>query len=251
MPPVVCNPLGDQQVGSSQNGLSGDLYYVPGTASSTEKASFTRLDKFFTDGVKANLTLVLSQLNVPTRAWTDGFAIGDGEYLEDGSGAKLQERFALRLSTQVQLGASDAPGLYQFATLSDDGSRVTVGSPGESASLDSVLINASGEQATRMNCASSAVSLAAGEKRPMRVEYFQGPREHIALVLMWRKVGSTSGSALADPLCGVAGSDKFFRNGVGTSDYQALLSRGWKVLAPGNFQLSTEAPENTCNDAPK
>ena len=82
---------------------------------------------------------------------------------------------------------------------------------------------------------------------PLELDYYQGPRYHISLVVMWRP---WNGSA-DDPSCGKQGNGMFFNSQVDPpapqAAYNALLSRGWKVVSTPHYRL--EAPtQNPCNE---
>jgi hypothetical protein len=90
----------------------------------------------------------------------------------------------------------------------------------------------------------------------MKLDYFQGPRYNIALMLLWREIpscganGRDTGADLYDEACDQAGNDTFFiweNNPVTpTNLWLGMLSRGWKVLSPENYVLPS-APGVTTN----
>ncbi|MEQ1875261.1 MAG: hypothetical protein ABL958_01355, partial [Bdellovibrionia bacterium] len=113
-------------------------------------------------------------------------------------------------------------------------------------------INGDGYNSSRMHCGSGPVRFDAATKMNMRLEYFQGPPTHIALVMMWRP---WNGSA-SDPMCGKQGGDvggdsnNYFWDTTkvpsqATANYQALLNRGWRPLESSNFVLP-EGYTNPC-----
>lgn len=74
--------------------------------------------------------------------------------------------------------------------------------------------------------------------------YFERPRYHIALTLMWRKVDGRSGS-LAERECNAEGHEYFFTPATKTvaavpkAPYLGMLDRGWRPLKAENFELSS------------
>ncbi|NJL25109.1 MAG: hypothetical protein HC902_07985 [Calothrix sp. SM1_5_4] len=88
------------------------------------------------------------------------------------------EWFALDLKGFFSLPADVVPGDYQFAFASDDGAILDLDGK--------TVLNHDGHHHTTWKCASQPVSLKAGDKLPMRIRYFQGPRVEIALQLFWR-----------------------------------------------------------------
>jgi hypothetical protein len=87
---------------------------------------------------------------------------------------------------------------------------------------------------------------------PIHVEYFQGPMVRIALSMFWRPQTDMS---TQEPFCGVEEADSFYFTDSGngapptpTSNYEALLSRGWQLIPATNYLLPTGVT-NTCTRA--
>jgi hypothetical protein len=197
---------------------------------------------FFTYGIRSNLKLYLNQVNVPTRSFSSGFVTTENQFLLDPQGNLLIENFALRLESELALAEGDAEGQYQLALLADDGARLHVfdlQSGGEE------IINIDGVHPTKLGCPSRSVQMTRGHSVPIQISYFQGPRYHISLVLMWRVTPPNAGEAL----CNASGNDLFFNSNVTPSAqkaaYEQLLSRGWKVVRPQNFLMPGEE-KNPC-----
>ena len=97
----------------------------------------------------------------------------------------------------------------------------------------------------------TACRIFTGARLPIAVDYYQGPRFHIALMVLWRKLPDANASSLADSACGLSGNDRFFNSNqspsVPSQTYLDLLSRGWSVVAPQNFLLPLNSPMNPCN----
>jgi hypothetical protein len=217
--------------------LVGEIYYL----NSSQQAAFKALNNktvnyFYSNGTVVNAILNLNQLFVTTREFSSGFPIGGGQYIKDNDGNVLTDYFAFKLKTVLKLDtAIDQAGWYQLATLSDDGTVISITpSPGASPKT---IINNDGDHSTRMGCSTEAIYLDASSRVAMDIKYYQGPRTEIALTMMWKKVSAENSSA--DSLCGVAGSSSFFgpspytdMTGLG---FGTLINRGWKVIAPANF----------------
>jgi hypothetical protein len=237
--PAACTPFEEGPSGpvTSENGLSAEIRIPPlsvlESGSSPGSSGWTNLDKFNSEGVKLEY---LNSLNVPTRAFSTGFPKTDGGNLLDSAGNTLFEWFQLKMKADFQLSASDVSGDYEFALLSDDGSRLSLGG--------NRLINYPSNTPTRLHCSNSSIFLNRTTRLPLEVEYFQGPRHHIALMLLWRKASATQ-----EPLCGSSGNAFFFDStqdpSAPTANYEGLLDRGWKVISPDHFFLQ-DGEQNPC-----
>ncbi|RYZ93200.1 MAG: hypothetical protein EOP06_01785 [Proteobacteria bacterium] len=235
--PLICDPFNMQAEGLCTGGLMGEIYYLTGSALQNFLSISPRtVDYFYTNGARANALLNLPNLNVPVRNFSEGFPTSTGRDLLDSNGQKLNEYFAFRLNTVAKLDPKlDLPGYYQFATISDDGSVVSLSSA-VGAPLKRLVEN-DGDHAVAMECSTTAIFVSDTSRLPMEVKYYQGPRTEIALMLLWKRVANPQSAA--DPFCGSAGATNFF--GPDFKDYSAkyqygqLLERGWRVMAPSNF----------------
>lgn len=221
-PPVICDPFNPSNIIDPKAGVEGTIHYSQSRLNSAECADPARCTSrdYIAKGTKVDAALFMSQIYVPTRNFADGFDVQGAGKLKDASGADLVEWFALDLSSHITLGAADADGMYQFATVSDDG--VTFTANGQDILVDE------GEHSPRLKCSDQIVPLKKGDLLPFRLTYFQGPRTQISLTLLWRKIDAQN---LAD--CG--SSDGYFTGQ--DSLPQGLTDRGWKVLKPENFKL--------------
>jgi len=236
---VVCNPLDPNPAPQTnyQKGIIADLFYrtsaMPRMYKSTDYVQFAQ---------KADQKIFLSDMNVPTRVFTEGFDNANGSVLKTDSGENLIEYFGLRMKTNLILNTTDLDGDYELALLSDDGTTLTLKSE-----VDEILIDNDGDHPTRMGCAARTIRMRQNVMVPVEVTYYQGPRYHIANVLMWRKI---SGDAGQDPLCGHSGNNLFYNPDNHSEPLQAvkdLESRGWKVLTPDNFLVSADKTDyNPC-----
>lgn len=239
---IVCDPLNGGQVTQKfyTNGIKAELYYR-----SSSMPRWYNAGAYVTSGTKSTQNIFLSDMNVPTRLFTEGFSTTQGQVLKDDQNNKLIEYFGLKMTTNIALTANDDEGDYEFASLSDDGAVLKIKS-GNSVTPDEVLIQNDGDHPTRMGCSNQTVRLTKNTMLPVEMTYYQGPRYHIANVLMFRK----SATAGQDPTCGVTGNETYFDYNNFSEPQQAftnLLARGWKVLMPENFRISVDgATYNPC-----
>lgn len=238
---TVCDPFANNPsyAGAGlDHGIVASLHYLR-----DDQPRYTNVFDYARYGESLEATLFLSELNVPTRRFDLGFVTQAGETLKNQRGDTLYEYFSLHLESQIQLTANQAEGAYQFALLSDDGSvmSVDVGNGFET------LVDNNGQHPTRFAGASHPVTLSRSQALPIQVEYNQGPRFHIALVLMWRPWPQAGG---ADAAFGSSGNDLFFNSAVVPSApqqaYRDLLARGWSVVPSANFKLPARIASNPC-----
>lgn len=236
---TVCDPLGGSSgSGSIRSGLKASLSFIPNGSTSM----YSDVESFFRRTTHVDADLYFNQLYVPTRAFDRGFVTQSGFTIQNQEGNTLYEFFGLNFESSIRLGSTDQPGLYQFAILSDDGSIMEID---EGNGFNTIVSN-DADHPTRMGCATRAVDFSSRDVRmPMKLAYYQGPRYHIALTLLWRKVNP--GQSLSDARCGQSGNGLFWDSTVDPSIAQdafiELLSRGWKVLGPDNYVI----PDNEHN----
>jgi hypothetical protein len=130
-------------------GLEGVIYHIKKNSKALPDLS----------KIKPRGKIYVSTLNVPLRNFTEGFP----------GVTKREEWFAIDYSGRFWI---DKPGLYRFALTSDDGSKLYID--------DQVVVDNDGIHAEITKFAS--IELAGGIHR-IRVQYFQGPRLQVALVL--------------------------------------------------------------------
>lgn len=247
-PKVVCDPFSSTQT-NTKPGIKAELFYLPPGAEPPNSVF-----KYFDIGTKLNADLYFSQVNTPTRNFIKGFPTSEGELLQDGNGNALLEYFALKLQSNIKLSDKDQEGYYQFALLADDGATLDLSIDGQNLRI----VDNDGTHSTKMGCASKTVKMSKGMKIPMTLSYYQGPRVRIALMLKWRFIAKTdaqlqnimNSKSLNDGECGKEGDNHFFNSDDPTSPETkasvGLTSRGWKTLAPENFELSESMTTVTC-----
>jgi hypothetical protein len=130
-------------------GLEGVVYHI-----SKRSKAIPDLSK-----IKSQGKIYVSALNIPLRDFTEGFP----------GVTKRQEWFAIDYRGRFWI---QKPGLYRFALTSDDGSRLDID--------DQTVVDNDGIHPALTK--SSSVELSGGIHR-IRVQYFQGPRLQVALVL--------------------------------------------------------------------
>jgi hypothetical protein len=130
-------------------GLEGVIYHIP-----KNSKTIPNLSK-----IKPQGKIYVSTLNVPLRDFTEGFP----------GVTKRQEWFAIDYTGRFWI---DKPGPYRFALTSDDGSRLYID--------DQMVVDNDGIHPA--DTKSGSVELAGGI-HGIRVQYFQGPRLQVALVL--------------------------------------------------------------------
>lgn len=234
--------------------MTGTLTYLPSTsplpqACANGNCSGLNVAAFASGAanvVTEPATLYLSDIDVPTENFTNGFPDSSGSLLTNESGSPLIEYFSLRLRTDLMLNQTDTAGDYQLAVLSDDGSILWIDPTGSGTFQE--LIDNDGARANTLGCAPTTVHLVPGVPLSVKLDYFQGPRYSIAFILMWRPV--TSSPIPSEPECGVEQNDGYYFDesttpSTPTSNYVDLLRRGWSVVPAANLYLPGTAT-NPC-----
>ena len=263
----TCNPLDDDDGGGpsqtlpADQGVRGMLYYLQ-----PDQPRYNRVADYLTYGTFAQaidsltnqlteIALYFNRIYIPTRPFDRGFTTVSGQQLQTPQGNTLFEYFAVRHEGRIQL-ANRSEGLYQMAVLSDDGAMVSM----DFGSGYQNIVSNDGDHPTRMGCATVPVALSSADKIPYILDYYQGPRYHISLILMWRPwpmsaADPTQPATVAeatDAFCGVQGNSFYFDSTqdppAPTANYNALLSRGWAPLDPENYLLPEESKPNPCNE---
>lgn len=238
---TVCNPMGGGSDPSSSQGLTAQLWWLnPG-----QKAAANTSD-LIARGTQSSQSLFFSQMDVPTRLFNTGFTSDSGTALKDDNGNTLIENFAIRFTSVLQLAPSQDEGAYEFAVLSDDG---TVMRLRDENGVYQPIVDSDGDHPTRMGCSTAVINMTHETQKLMQLDYYQGPRYEIALVVMMKKITpDANGKFPADSLCGATGNNTWFNPSTQkpTANYNALLSRGWQVLTKDNFQIPAQASFNPC-----
>jgi hypothetical protein len=232
-PATVCNPFGSGATAQAGDGIQGQMYYFNPNEISTYAPGVAQ--DFYDHGHLANANFYFNDFDVPTRAFDQGFQLDDGSLLATNDGTKLFENFAFKFKTSIQLPVGAGTKLKQFAIMSDDGSKLIVQDP--TTQVWNEIVNDDGIHASRLTCAGLPVQVGSDFSTPIELQYFQGPRYHIALVLLWR---DWDGNNQSDPWCGQSGNNLFFDSSTLPSTAQApwldLMTR-WEVVPSSVFHL--------------
>ena len=237
---MVCDPLSGGQTTQTNytKGIKASLHYSEANSPRLYKSTdYIQIAK------KSDQNIFLSDMNVPTRMFTEGFAPKMGATLNNDQGEKLIEFFGLKMQTNIVLADGDEEGIYEFALLSDDGTTMKIKSGSEDVE-DEVLINNDGDHPTQMGCSTRTVKMRRNVMLPVEVTFYQGRRYHIANVLIWRKASEAG----KDSLCNQQGNELYFNpnnNSVAAQGFTDLTARGWKVLVPDNFMMA-QTDYNPC-----
>ncbi len=238
---TICDPFKTNSPQARDRGLIGNLVYL-----TNDQPRYGNIADFMTNAVVADATVFLDRLFVPTRPFDRGFYLQSGELVKSINGDTLYEYFGLRMKGQVQLATDEIPGQYQFAVLADDGALLKIP---DGLGREVTLVNNDGTHPTKLMCATDPVTMTAGSKLPITLEYYQGPRFHIAMVVMWRPWPDGVTNAVTDPLCGQQGNSLYFDSTKNPVEpklaYYELLDRGWKVLQNENYSFPEQA-DNPC-----
>lgn len=233
---VVCDPWGGENPPSVEHGIKASLFYrgvgVPRFYSAQEYVDLA---------TPSTQSLFFSDLNVPTRMFSEGFSTQSSQVVKDDMGEKLIEYFGMKFTTTLKLKADQAEGDYELGVLADDGVVVKAMINGQMRPL---IMN-DGDHTTKMGCALSTLNFTRDTEIPIEVTYYQGPRYHIANVLMWRKAAEAG----KDSSCGHEGNEHFFdpNNGsVAKQPYKDLLARGWEPISSENFFIPKDESYNPC-----
>lgn len=233
---VVCDPFDPGQPGPN-DGLVAQLFY----RGQGQPIWYTAQD-FINLGQKSQQKLFFSSLNVPTRLFSMGFPSETGASVTNDAGQMLNEYFALSFSSVLKLTEADEEGEYEFALLSDDGANMYVR---DGDGVYQKIVANDGDHPTRLGCG-ARMNLTRQSELVVKMDYYQGPRYHISMIPMWRKVTATT---TAEPRCGETGNGHWFdynNNSAPKAAYNSLLNRGWKPIHADNWNLPAYAIFNPC-----
>jgi len=300
---TVCNPWGDSGMAADRGIVARLNYMKPGVCRVSDvddpltpgdesaqflpnrpRTAISYIDESLGFSIATEVTLFFNKLFIGTRYFDRGFTTQEGTTVVNSAGNTLYEWFGVEFQTQIKLFDSDAnllevnPGLlevdyppgyyegdYQLAVLSDDGAVVHL----ETENGLQEIINNDGEHATKLGCSQQPIRLNRGQKVPIRIHYYQGPRHHISLVVMWRK-WPTNGSwgysqidqntgnsrSLCGPGVNYSSNSFYFTPGnvnepaaTPTNNFREMLANGWSVLETQNYSLPADIISNPCTPA--
>lgn len=234
---VVCDPFDPNPPGPN-DGLVASLYYRK-----QDQAAFGAVLDYIEQAQESNKNLFFSSLNVPTRIFSLGFPSETGEMVKNDAGSDLVEYFALRFHSILKLSAPDEEGEYELALLSDDGATFKIKQADGSYKMH---VNNDGDHPTRFGCGTEKIVMNRNTELAVQLDYYQGPRYHISLIPMWRKVNPNNAPETS---CGLTSNEAFFdynNASAPQSAYNQILARGWKPIAAANWHLPSSAIFNPC-----
>ncbi len=243
-------------------GLLGSLFYLQDRTDGAVRPEtlFNRFDEevpfnashitsvnvILETGYEADYKVLVPEVFFPSQIFSDGFQIDESTYLTDHNDQVLVEAFAMDLKGRLQL-AGQQPGHYLFGVISDDGSILDLDVDGDGTF--ETLIDNDEYHSPQLKCSVTPVKIGSNSKMNMRLRYFQGPRNVIALTLLMKKVDPNHFSE--DELCGQRDAQNGFQffgeypspgyqPDLVNSPFGDLLSRGWFVPTAGMFLLPLE-----------
>jgi len=241
---AVCNPFGNANHAGAgyAHGVVGKLQYL-----TDDMPRYNNLNDFMNNAQAVDASIYFGKIDIPTRPFDRGFITLDGEAILNSSGTTLYEYFSLRLESMLRLQDASAPKKYQFGLLADDGAILSA----DFGSGYETIINNDGTHPSKLMCSTSPVELDFTSALPIRIDYYQGPRYHIALVLVWREWSDDAAFDPNDPLCGKQGNGHFFKFAENPPSPQPawvnLLARGWSVVPAEVFELPSNIASNPCD----
>ena len=233
---LVCDPFDPGSPGPN-DGMIATLHYR-----TSGQPAWTRVSDYIDFGQKSQKYLFFSKLNVPTRLFSLGFPTETGESIKNDLQETLNEYFALSVSSILKLAPTDGEGDYELALLSDDGAVFQIRQ--QDGSYRTVVDN-DGNHPTRLGCG-ERITMNADSELVVRINYYQGPRYHISVIPLWRKV---TADTQAEPRCGQRGNELFFdynNNSQPQPAYLELLARGWNPISEANWNMPSYALFNPC-----
>ncbi|MGE3975240.1 MAG: hypothetical protein AB7F59_12010 [Bdellovibrionales bacterium] len=226
---AICNPFGGEPT-TPGNGLRASLHAWadPSECSFAVWGSCGSLAGYLATPA-LNSSIYFSQLNNPTVTFDQGFGSGSSKIRNNGQ--ILTEFFGLHIKSRLKLPAGD----YQIGILSDDGSVVAVDGQQQITDND-------GWHQTKFGCGTAPISFNGDNYKSLDIGYFQGPRDFISLVLVYRPWTGGGGS-----FCGHASDVDFFNASTGAKGtaYQTMEAEQWKPIEPQYFFLE-EGDANPC-----
>lgn len=270
---VLCDPITGEKAPSLQNGIKAQLYIKD--SAQLKRKHFQNLSEAFSKSKLSKQKMFFSSINVPTTFFKKGFMTGDNTFISDDQGYRLIEDFGISYEFILKLAPNQNEGEYELSLLSDDGSSLEVFVDNKWVQL----INNDGNHATKMGCAKNTVKLSKSTALPVRILYYQGPRNYMANVLIWREAKAPEklvqpklkpGQKLADymnelrayyekkaqqlSLCKYGGNNLFFspaRPEKVQPGFAHLQKQGWSVVAKENFFLPRSEQYNPCAEVKK
>ncbi len=178
---IVCDPFGGGSTGTSTQGLAGNIRYFSPNLDHNFLYAQTAYD-YLNHGTSTGVTIVMKSLNIPGRTFTEGFPMPGGDVLKDNDGNRLIEFFGIEFKGNIVLGPNDPEGPYTLAINSDDGTLVEI----VTSNGYETLINNDGRHGMQQKEAVRSIAFTRNTVLPVRILYYQGPRNEIGLELKWK-----------------------------------------------------------------
>lgn len=236
---LICDPMGGGNNPGANDGLLAHLYYL-----AAGQQQYDSVSEYIELGIQSSQTMFFSDLNIPTRKFDMGFPTQTGDLVKDDQGQVLNEYFAIRFQSVLKLSENDIPGEYELALLSDDGSIMRIN---DADGVPRVVVDNDHDHPTKMGCGDT-ISIGVDSEFDVQIDYYQGPRYHISMIPMWRRVDSSTQS---EPNCGREGNEMYFdynNNSQPQNAYINMLNRGWRPIAAENWHLPPSAIFNPCTE---
>lgn len=241
---TICEPLGSDAPSLGEtNGLKGDLRLIKelddlptGSSRRSIQSNLNNyLDPTYSYGLD-DTKLFLSNVDIPERSFLEGFSTQEGQVLQIND-EPLFEFFNVNLESIIKIEDQSLAGEYEFAILSDDGSKLHLKPSGAEDYI--TYIDSSREHAPKFLCGKSQntqspyVSIDPNLPLNLKINYFQGPRQKIALQLFWRKkIEGRASSGLCD---------------VSRPHANTIAQEGW-VIVPAEVFMLPGGDVNPCTD---
>lgn len=238
---LVCEPFDGERPTDLVQGLHAKLWHLD-----SSQPRYKSVEQIINNGHESEQDLFFSEIIVPTRVFSLGFPKESGGIVQTDDGQDLVEYFALELNGGLRLGPDDPEGEYELALLSDDGSIMSVA---QGDGPYHVVVHNDGDHQTKLGCGQTLTFTKDTQYR-VNFKYYQGPRNHIAIIPMWRPVTNATRS---EPLCGREGNSLYFdydNHSKPKQAYKDLLARGWKPIDKDNYLIPDDVGYNPCVDTP-
>lgn len=233
---ISCSPLSevsqDQNQGSELlKGLVGNVRILKTSHAKSEKKNdlLSYLSPEFSELLPH--VIYMDQVDVAPRHFEMGFSTKNGDYIRNAKNEKIVEWFNVNLETVLKIQLPQEEGFYEFVALSDDGIILNIEDLNEGVIYKNFLY-APNTQAPKVICYNgpekekrSLIYLKNGQDYKLGINYFQGPRTEIALMLFWKKI--------ENPL-------KYKRSKYCMStqrDYNVLIKDGFVIVPQKFFHL--------------
>jgi hypothetical protein len=156
------------------------------------------------------------EVNTPNRNYAQGVVGREAEYIIDPrSGNELLENYIIKYQGQIVVNDKRDEGKYEFALLSDDGVILK---------LDNKrIIQTNKVHAVRFSKGRKKINMKINKPVNLDLYYYQGPKNHVANVLLWRKVDNKRYHRTCS-------KERY------TTNLDQLKLAGWKVVGKENFR---------------